>query len=253
METPDSILDQMEAAYATCISYEDSASVLSSICGQGRTPHVRRAEFSTHFVRPNCFRFEHRECAPHDDFRARLMGEHRYVIWSDHGEVGSHWTVAPTNDTKLGGALSAAQGVTQRASQTIPAMLLPGVIRPGPLYDLRCDAVEIDESTFPEICYRLRGPAPLGTWTVWISRETFLLRRIHAFEDFTAASLARDQSRHERMLKNLFQRGEIARKEYTELSVRRPVSPFTSETTTSYHPRLNISIDESRFRRPLEL
>ena len=165
--------------------------------------------FTTAFHRPDRFRFEYRD--------RREVGREwkRYVVWLGGEEVRTWWDVHPgvRRPESLELAVAGATGVSGGSAHTTPALLLPDRISGRRLTELVELAALGDEPLGDVICYRLSGrqfvPYPVDSdederraqhvialtgrrperaerspLTVWIDRDTFLIRRIEAATQF---------------------------------------------------------------------
>ena len=84
-------------------------------------------------------------------------------------------------------ALGEATGVSGGSALTIPALLLPDRTNGSCLTDL-AKARRIEDADIGKVgCYRVRGTWVDDPATIWIEKNTFLVRRIdsqHKFDDF---------------------------------------------------------------------
>jgi len=164
--TPRQILSRMANVYANCFSYRDEGKVVSTF---------EEISFATVFERPSSFRFEYRRSGPRPD---------RYIIWrTAPGDAQSWWTVRPeTRAQKMNLAIATATGVSVASSHNIPRLLMPDEVDGFSLgIDDWVDAATSEESVNGRLCYKLSGhyPAsPGASLTLWIDKETFLVRRI---------------------------------------------------------------------------
>lgn len=247
MLSPTDILSRCADKYAACASYRDRGEVVTLI-KMARGTSTERKPFSTHFINPDCFRFEYfiRTAEPDEK-------KGRYVIWSDRGKVGSHWSYNPSADNgeSLGTRLAAATGVSGGSAHTIPSLLLPSEIKGGAFDRFDVEARSFDASGTP--CYRLDGRSPHvdAPLSYWIDAESFLIRRIHQTVEFTLAiqdKLARDAEDSLRMF--LAAHPERAR-EFPAVHLPRATEAFSTVCTTCYTPELDPSIAPEVFTDPL--
>jgi hypothetical protein len=155
--------------YSSVSSYADRGVAISL---GGRL----RIAFQTSFVRGSCFRFE-------------FVGEHDpMVVWSDGAHTYTQWhrptgTEIIDDGADIARAISAAKGVSSGTSNTVPAMLLPVSIGAvcGSLAELGELVVVGEESIGGRSCSLINGCDPRAEHrftTIWIDRESHLLRRI---------------------------------------------------------------------------
>jgi outer membrane lipoprotein-sorting protein len=165
------ILARMADVYANCSTYRDEGKVVS---------RFEEISFSTEFERPFRFRFEYTRSAPLRD---------RYVIWrTTSGDARSWWTIRrDLSDQPMNLAIATATGVSAASSHHIPRLLMPDEVDGFSLgLDDWVDVAVPDEETVNgRACYKLSGhyPAsPTTALTLWIDKETFLIRKVFANE-----------------------------------------------------------------------
>jgi hypothetical protein len=175
------ILSRVAAAYGDCQSYRDRGVVrVTFIQADGRR-WTELKPFTTAFRRPDRFRFEFLE-GPSDDAR-------RYIVWAQSGAVHTWRDVRPgvSSEPSLGLALAGATGVSGGSAHTIPALLLPQAVDGWRLTDLS-DVTRLEDAMLGgRSCIRVQGRKLKNPSTVWIDRETFLVRQIdeaNTFPDF---------------------------------------------------------------------
>ncbi len=205
------ILRQMEKAYAACRSYRDAGEVRTAVLTEGGRAGSERP-FKTAFVRPDRFRFQ---------FTDPGLGERSssYIVWSDGTDVRSWWDAKPgvRNPGSLQAALSPAAGISGGSSVRVPGLLMPEALGEGPLL---IGPERIDDGADRGVtCFRITGksrttPYTLSmgtrtltvkdeTVTLWIDRAAVLLRKVEE---------------------------------------RRTFETYTSESTTTYAPEVNVEI-----------
>lgn len=193
----------MAERYATCATYRDSGKSITRFVTDNRRPYSSIKPFATAFIRPDRFRFEYR--SRHGDAEDDWD---RYIIWSDGRTVSTWWDVRPgvERQESLSLAVAAATGVSGGTAHTVSSLLFANQDYGRRLTDL----VEVrsleDEHLDGGSCYRLKGqfePTPLSPeeeqerrerhmritgrppehgeespLTLWIDRESLLLRRL---------------------------------------------------------------------------
>jgi outer membrane lipoprotein-sorting protein len=183
--TAETILAQMKQTYASCETYQDTGVVTTTFI-QSSGNWIDEKPFLTAFVRPDRFRFEHKE--------TQSSVEYRYIIWRNGAEVLSWWDVTPGIKTEesLDMAIAGATGVSSGSAHTIPTLLLPNEISGRQLTDIT-EARRIDDAEIDSInCYRIQGKYAGDPITIWIEAKTFLVRRIetqHTFTDFSTETV----------------------------------------------------------------
>ncbi len=162
----------MAKRYANCKSYRDSGVVKSVLIFPVIGKQATEKPFTTAFFRPDRFRFEFKETG---------SGEKcRYVVWQGGNDVKTWWDLKPGVEKveSLGLALAGPTGVSGGSAHTIPALLLPrevagrrltDITEPKRLADAKIDNVD---------CFVLDGQFGDRPMTLWIDKQTFLVRRI---------------------------------------------------------------------------
>lgn len=104
-------------------------------------------------------------------------------------------------------AIAAATGVSGGPALTIPVLLMPKVIEACSVTDLQ-QPNRIADTVLDDVeCYRIQGKQKASDITLWISKKTYLIHRIDESDQFT---------------------------------------DFRTETTTTYKPRVDVVLDESK-------
>jgi outer membrane lipoprotein-sorting protein len=166
--TPRQILARMAAAYVNCTSYRDEGKVVSIF---------EEISFATVFERPSSFRFEYRRVGTVPD---------NYVIWrTEPGAARSWWTIRPeTRSLSLDLATAGAIGLSASSSHNIPRLLMPGEVTGFSFASINwVDTPPESESVNGRACYKLSGHYPLSPdspVSLWIDKETFLIRKVVA-------------------------------------------------------------------------
>jgi outer membrane lipoprotein-sorting protein len=164
--TAQQILENMATTYATCESYRDSGFVTNFFSPQ----HIDVKPFRTAFVRPDQFRFEYDDPDP----------EKPYIVWAKGDEVRTWWYVKPgvQNPPSLGRGIAGATGVSGGSAHTIPTLLLPGQIGGRSMASLTDLTRLPDEPADETPCFKLQGKFADRPTTLWLEKETYLIRRI---------------------------------------------------------------------------
>ena len=207
----DDILQRMRAMYGELRSYTDMGVVLHEYGTSSTDRHV----FATVFMRaPRGFLL---------DFRKQ--GGERYVIW---GDPAAFHTWLKTTGQRFdypnpdnAGAISLSGQNTAGASGKIPTLLYSKAALGGDFVNFIPATTDETETLDGHRCYRLRGRASdryaatgrevnVRSMTLWIDVESLLIRKV--FEEWV------------------------------------PLPGQRSRTITTYDPRANPTVDESRFR-----
>lgn len=163
------ILQQMADAYAACLTYRDEGHV--ERVHTGRPAYV--TSFKTVFVRPNRFRSEFKDSNGKDS-----------IVWRD-GETVRRW-FAPVVPHIVNGETFEKALMQYVAAMSSQLVHLPGLLSPEwsalnihltdfvvrePLGDEKVEGID---------CFRLIGGVASGmALTLWIDKQTLLLRRIY--------------------------------------------------------------------------
>jgi outer membrane lipoprotein-sorting protein len=164
------ILDRMAEVYADCKSYRDSGMVKTLfIMAEGK--ETIEKPFTTAFVRPDRFRFE---------FKQTGNPQSRYIVWSKGLDIQTWWDVKPGIEkaASLELALAGATGVSSSSAHTIPSLLLPKEVSGRRLTDVT-DAKRGEDGKLEKVeCFRIEGKYGDHPITLWIEKESFLVRQI---------------------------------------------------------------------------
>jgi thiol-disulfide isomerase/thioredoxin len=164
------IVARLEAKYAAAKTYADH--------GTARNPSAVLG-FETTFVRGARFRF---------DVRNETDPQRGFVIWADPTHTYSRW-YAPSRTTNDGPGLGLAIAVATKPSGGVIRLLgnlLEPAAAPRPkLADARITGTEVIDD---RPCWVITGKRDDGETTLWIDRETYVLRR--SAEDSDTATFA---------------------------------------------------------------
>ncbi|MBX3161058.1 MAG: redoxin domain-containing protein [Deltaproteobacteria bacterium] len=199
------VIARMVAAYHGAKTYADRGEV-STVFIKGGQRRTKRLPFTIAYERGGVFRYEFREEGDPD--RA-------YIVWSDGKRT---LTSGIQQKASLRLALAAATGVSGGSARETTGMLLQA----EPPWYARVQAiVEGSDVIDGKPCWRLFGqdPSEPSQVTVWIDRESYVLRRILEQTHFTA------------------------NEEHSELD---------AETTTTFAPVFNAPVDRVALAEPEE-
>lgn len=180
--TAKEILVRVSEIYENCKSYRDTGVVTTIFNNSGGKRTVEKP-FNTAFVRPNRFRFEYYD-------KEAGGPKNRYIIAQNANEIQSWWEIKRVVEQpkSLGLALAGATGVSSGSAHTIPALLLPKEINGSRLTAL-ADAKRIDDGDLENVkCFRIQSKEINSMMTLWIDKESYLVRRIDErknFDDFS--------------------------------------------------------------------
>jgi hypothetical protein len=194
------ILTRVEQVYAGCTSYSDTGVVTTVFHRDNGITRTDEKPFKTAFVRPDRFRFEYSETSTNGR-------KSQYVVWRNASEVKSRWTIrrGVKNEASLSIAIAGATGVSGGSAHTVPALLMPGEIEGLKLSDLSQVTRAQSQKWRDEDCFRIDGIQLEGVISLWVDRNTFLIRR---------------------------------------LDERKEHDGFRTEKTTTYEPVINEPVDE---------
>ena len=179
--TAKQIVKRMAEEYAKCKSYQDLG-VVKTVFIHPDLKRTVEKPFTTAFVRPDRFRFEYREIK-------RANREYRYIVYCNGKDIQTYWDVhrGIRKPESLSMALAGPTGVSGGSAHTIPVMLLPDEVSRRRLTDIP-ELKRIDDVIFDKVdCFRIQGQSVGSPMTIWVDKNTFLLRRIDAkrkFDDF---------------------------------------------------------------------
>ncbi len=190
--TAGQILTSMADTYKSCKSYSDSG-IVKTTYKKADGNKTDEKPFTTAFIRPDRFRFEFRDRFEFMAVNIQVISrENHYIVWRQGKEVQAWWDINRPPNKKpesLGVALGGATGVSGGSAHTIPALLLPENVHGRRLTDV-AEAIRMDDArpgTFE--CFRIQGKFACVPITLWIEKETFLIRRIDTqmtFANFSA-------------------------------------------------------------------
>jgi hypothetical protein len=174
---PDAVLQGMVSYYRSFSAYSDTGHVTSTIL---KTRVVQRRSFSTLYQAPSFFRFEFANPHPHPPL-ADIITQHvvgfdgteGYLLTKKHGDLHAHKSVS-----SIALAVAGAAGISSGSAHTIGRLLLPEVAGLSfmDLVNPRHEG-ETDIDGIP--CWSITAELPTGgKRTVWIEKNTLLLRKI---------------------------------------------------------------------------
>ncbi len=176
--TPEYLLDHMSKVYANCKTYRDSG-VVKIMFLEAVEERTVLKPFATACVEPDRFRFEYTE-------RFNDSKRYRFIIWRNGKDIRTWWDAEPgvkKRDT-LFMAIARAAGVSGGSALTVPALLFPREFFGLRLLDLatakRIKDAKLDSSD----CFRIEGKLMNQSRTVWLDKQTFLIRRIDSGQEF---------------------------------------------------------------------
>ena len=201
------ILKRTSQIYRASKTYVDSGAVETVYI----TPSSKRTgetRFTTAYVAPDDFRFE----STMNDFGTI---EANFVVGQDGNGVNVWFSVEPElmkDIATVQEALDAGAGISRDTSGMIPGLIFPGTKLGGDIVRLT-DAVRLDDMKVDGVdCFQIQGfrqPNTGQPTTVWIEKDSFLIRRVYEEQDLK----------------------EVATK-----------------TTWSYSPAINVPVDQDALR-----
>ena len=174
---------------------------------------IGETHFKTAYVAPFDFRFESKM----GDFGIIEVG---YIAWMDRNGVETWFSSDPNRNADISSiqdALDEAAGISRDSSGMIPGLIFPGSKLGGDIVRLT-SAVRLEDAQVDGFdCFQVQGfrwPNTGQPTTVWIDKESFLIRRVY----------------EEQVIK-----GE------------------TTKTTWFYKPAVNVPVDQEalRFDKPI--
>jgi hypothetical protein len=177
-ESADDVMTRSRAAYQALHSYSDEGEVVSETRLAGTAVRsVDRDSFKTAFQQePRKF-----------FFKFTKQGGEEYVIWIDGAEVNSWWSatrVRSNYNQKPAAVFALAGSPTKGITDIVPPLIFPKGRLKGPLTEMKELHLENDERVDGHACFKISGQEKVGFGsdmrpiTVWIDRETLLVRRI---------------------------------------------------------------------------
>lgn len=225
--SPQQILEQMAAAYASCNSYVDEGQV-RIVFHTERGDHTEVKPFSTAFVRSSEFRYEFKDRRGEEEWN-------RYIVWQNGDSVKSWWSLKPEVKTEanLRMALAGPAGISGGSAYTVPMMLMPELAG-GRRFTMLAELTLIGEETLDggRSAYKIEGTDRLkNPVTVWIDKERMLILKIYERRTIDPDKI---------------------RALDPKIEVTRSPKKFETETTTTYTSQINVAIapDKLAFNAP---
>ena len=180
MQDAKSILSRVTATYAGLDSYRDTGFVRLDFTTSSRK-WTQTARFKTAYVSPAEFRWEleSRNDAPDDG---------KMIAWQSGDEVQSWWSLNSalvSNPESLAAALDGFAGVSFDASTLVPGLIIDGMKLGGDITKLSNAHLIEDDTIDGHDCYRVEGKRVphSGPTTVWVDKDSFVIRRVHEFDE----------------------------------------------------------------------
>jgi outer membrane lipoprotein-sorting protein len=173
--TAPEILARTAAVYSACSTYRDHGQVRITLTSGNTPPTTETKTFSTAFSRPDAFRFDFQDKA-----EATPGHANQSVIWTDAGKAKAWWTFKPKVEefATLGPAMAAADGLLGSTATIIPHLLIPKGFQSRSLTDLTDLQGPTTERIEGVDCYKLQGNLGAQPISVWIDRQTSLVRKL---------------------------------------------------------------------------
>ena len=171
------ILGKTALTYRGSKSYIDTGTVRTVYTTQAGE-RIGETRFKTAYVAPYDFRFESKM----DDFGTVEVS---YIAWMDQNGVDTWFSSDPEREssiTSIQSALDEAAGISRDSSGMIPGLIFPGTKLGGDIVRLT-DAVRLEDAQIEGFdCFQVQGfrwPNTGQPTTVWIDKESFLIRRVY--------------------------------------------------------------------------
>jgi len=161
------ILNKMAAVYKNCKSYQDSGTT------QMTPPWIGTLKFTTTFIRPNHFRYEHTAVDGVDN---------RYLAWRSSAKIAAWSSLEPLlvkDPESFNMAIAYGTGSSMTAAHTIPALLFSKDEISGWRLNDMIGATQISDAKIGNTeCFRVKGRVGVFNTVVWIDKSTFLVLKI---------------------------------------------------------------------------
>ncbi len=171
------ILRKTAMTYRASKSYIDTGTV-ETVYTTKSGERTGETLFKTAYVAPSDFRFESRM----DDFGNI---EVVYIAWMDRNGVDTWFSSDPEREnsiTSIQVAIDEAAGISRDSSGMIPGLIFPGSKLGGDIVRLT-DAVRLEDANIDGLdCFQVQGfrwPNTGQPTTVWIDKESFLIRQVY--------------------------------------------------------------------------
>ena len=177
------ILATMAAAYAKCETYADAGTATTTLTTSDGIAKAKSVKpFTTSFVRNGGFRFQFSESDEPNSL---------YVVWTDGKSVLTWWDLNQKieSEESLGLALAGATGVSSGSAHTIPSLLIPDQVGGRALTAITHPTRGSDSEIDAAPCFVIHGSYGDDPITLWIEKQTYLIRRIDSestFDEFTS-------------------------------------------------------------------
>ena len=175
------VLERSTAVYRAAETYVDTG-VVETVYITGTNERIGTTRFKTAYVAPRDFRFESRM----NDFGGPDVV---FAIGQNAAGVEAWFSSQPslTKDIDtVQAAIDTGAGVSRDTTTMVPGILFPGSKLGGDIVELT-DVTRRDDEVIDKVdCYRLEGfrwPNTGSPTTVWIDKETFLIRRVYEEQD----------------------------------------------------------------------
>ncbi len=180
------ILERIAKAYAECYTYQDTGTVRTVFISEKRR-WTEETKFDTAFARPTMFRFEFRK-------RAGAYEEDVYIVHRDENGTSVYWDLsdAMRSPESLASALAGATGVSGGSAHTVPVLLLPNEVSGRRVTNISEPKRITDSECMGGDCFRITGNYGNSPMTLWVDKETYLLRIIKkqtGFDDFRTETM----------------------------------------------------------------
>ncbi|MGI9200998.1 MAG: hypothetical protein ACR2QL_08075 [Woeseiaceae bacterium] len=171
------ILERTAHVYRTSNSYVDKG-IVRTVYTMQSDERIGKTRFKTAYVAPVDFRFE----SIMNDFGSIEVG---FIVGHNQNGVETWFSANPAfkNDiSSIQEALDAAAGISRDSSGMIPGLLFPGTKLGGDIVRLT-SAVRLEDAQIDSFdCFQVQGfrwPNTGQPATVWIDKESFLIRRVY--------------------------------------------------------------------------
>lgn len=177
------ILRKTAVTYRASKSYVDSGTV-ETVYTTRSGERTGETHFKTAYVAPTDFRFE----SHMKDFGSTEVG---FIVRQSQDGLDVWFSSDPDlfrDIASIQEALDGGAGISRDASGMIPGLIFPGTKLGGDIVRLT-DAVRLEDAQIDGFdCFQVQGfrwPNTGRPTTVWIDKESFLIRRVHEEQELT--------------------------------------------------------------------
>jgi outer membrane lipoprotein-sorting protein len=180
--TPEQILLQTTKAYAGSKSYRDSGTSKSSSPFGNMGTLSTEGQFTTAFVRPDNFRWEFKGKMTRPHRGEYISREIHFIVWRRGADTYQYRSTRKVIEKtqSLAMAVAGATGFSGGLSTITADMLLPDESIGLPKITDFKEVKRLGDAKVGETdCFCIQGKMADTSTTVWIDKQTFLIRRLN--------------------------------------------------------------------------